>query len=121
MTNPEFEAIPDYEALPETASGRGPGVGQDLNKVKPAEILDRDIAIMGFMIQPNRFKETDKDADETTLFEFMDAAGDRFCFWHTSDVLQRQAEARWERQEVPWKTRLTMADGKSGRTYYTFA
>jgi len=121
MTNPTFEAIPEYDPLPKTAAGRGPGISADLTKTKAKDLIDADIAVTGFMIIPNQFIESDSDPKEVTMIEIMDAAGDSFYFVHGSKVLMQAVEARQELGQIPFKTRLTFEEGKNGRSYYAFA
>jgi hypothetical protein len=117
-----FEDVETYPELPKQAGGRGPGIGSDLEKCKAADILDKDVAVVGFLIIPNKFKnESDPPGpDEVTMFEILDPQNDRWVFTHASQVLMNQAEQREELGQIPFRTRLTMVEGSKGRSYYSF-
>lgn len=124
MASNEFDTIPSYEPLPSSGGGEGFGVSEDdLTIVKAAEITGQPIAILGYIIQPNAFKENETDPDEVVLYEFMDPSGKKFGFWHTSNVLKGQVKERHERNEIPFKTVLDkVPPKKKGRNpYYSFA
>ena len=123
MPSNEFDSIPTYEPLPSQGGGEGFGVSGDLNIVKPADLVGTAIAVVGYITQPNQFKEKEGDPDEVVLYEVMDASGERFGFWHTSQVLHRQVKERHERNEIPFKTTLEkVPPKKAGRNpYYSFA
>jgi hypothetical protein len=123
MPSALFDEIPEREPLP-PMGGEGFGVSQsDLDIVKPAEIVGSQIAVVGFIIQDNKYKETDDDPDKVVLYECMDTEGNYFGFWHTSGVLRHQVESRWERDEIPFRTVLEKVPSKkAGRQpYYSFA
>lgn len=115
-----FDDIPEREPLPTSAAG-GTGITPDLKKMKAADLLNRDIGVLGFLVIPNRYKENDHDPDEVLIYEVMDAEGERWAFTHGSRVLRRIAEERQEREELPFRTRLILAESAKGRKYYTFA
>lgn len=122
MSN-EFESIPDREDLPSNA-GEGFGVSEpDLIVMKPADLVDMPIGIIGYLIMENKYKETDTDADKVVLYEVVDASGEKFCFWHTSAVLRRQVVQRHERDEIPFRTVLEKVPSKKAghQPYYSFA
>ncbi|GAG14430.1 unnamed protein product, partial [marine sediment metagenome] len=119
---PEFDAIPEYAPLPKSG-GRGPGIGEELDKCKAVDILDKDIAVVGFMVIPNKFKDDptpNSGPPEVTMIEVMDAQGDHFYFVHGSSVLMAQLEERHGNDQIPFRTRLTKAMSKNDREYYTF-
>lgn len=122
MSQNEFDSIPDRDPLP-PMGGEGYGVSEsELTIVKPAEIVGNAIAVIGYLSQPNAFKEKDDDPDTVVLYECMDASGEKFGFWHTSAVLRKQVKARHERDEIPFKTVLDKVPSKkAGRQpYYSF-
>lgn len=117
-----YDSVPEREALPEAGGGRGPGLsGEDIPKVKAAEIVGDDIAVVGFLILPNGFKETESDPDEYALVEIIDPEGKNFLFSTMSNALLKALEAREERDEIPFKTSIEMRKSKAGRDYYVFA
>ena len=120
-TIPDWESIPDREPLPDMGGGRGPGLSDEsINKVKASEIIDDDIAVIGYLILPNQFKKEEDDPDEYALVEIVDVDGNNFVFSTSSKALTRALEARDERQEIPFKTSLTMRKSAAGRDYYVF-
>jgi len=125
MTDTAFDAIPEYDPLPSKPGGRGPGISDNLEKTKAADIMDKDIAVTGFVIIPNKFKDEngpDSGPPEVTMIEIMDAQGDSFYFVHGSKVLMAQVQERLDLEQFPFRTRLTLQESeKTGRTYYTFA
>lgn len=121
MTN-ALDTVPEREALPPN-TGEGFGVSdQSLNTVKAADIVDQPIAVIGYLSMDNQYKKTDADADKVVLYEVMDATGDTFGFWHTSNVLRKHVERRHQREEIPFRTVLVMRPPKKdgGNEYYDF-
>ena len=119
----QFDDIPQPEPLPSNA-GEGFGVSENnLPVVKAADIVDQPIAILGYLIMENKYKENDVDADKVVLYEVMDATNSVFCFWHTSSVLKRQVVQRHEREEIPFRTVLEKVPSKKSghQPYYSFA
>lgn len=117
-----YDDVPEREALPEQGGGRGPGLsGEDIPKVKASEIVGDDIAVTGFLILPNGFKETESDPDEYALVEIIDIEGNNFLFSTMSNALVKALVTREEREEIPFKTRIEMRQSKNNRSYYVFA
>lgn len=112
-----FDDIPSYDPL--TPSGRGPGIGDDLTVVKASAVLNQDVAVMGYVIRPSQF---DDGGGEYASVEIMDASGKRLLFHTSSKSLMDTLERRFERGEVPFRTRLEKKTSqKSGREFYVFA
>ena len=112
-----FDEIPTYETLNPT--GRGPGIGEDLTVMKTVAILNQDIAIMGYIIRPSTFAES--DGGEYASVEIMDASGSRLLIHTSSKALMETLERRFERNEIPFKTQiLKKLSPKSGREFYSF-
>jgi hypothetical protein len=124
MTQEElFENIPEYEPLPEGGATEGFGLSEEnLPTVKPADVVDMDIAVTGYIVTDNQFKESENDPAKVVAYEFMDTTGAKALFWHTSPVLKRQVEFRHENGQIPFRTKLVLKDPKkaSGRQYYSF-
>ena len=120
--SPAFDDIPDREELPPN-TGEGFGVSDSkLTTMKAVDLLDQPIAVIGYLTMENQYKKTDSDPDKVTLFEVMDASGELFGFWHTSNVLRKHVERRHQREEIPFRTVLTMRPPKKagGNEYYDF-
>jgi hypothetical protein len=118
-----FEDVPSYDPLPETGSVEGFGLSEEnLPTVKAADLVDMDIAVVGFIVADNQFKESDSDPDKVVAYEFMDSTGANALFWHTSPVLKRQVEFRHENGQIPFRTKLVLKEPKkaTGRQYYSF-
>lgn len=114
----DYADIPDREPLPSEGGGRGTGLSDgDIPKVKAAGIIDDDIAVVGYLILPNKY---DDGPPEYALVEIIDVDGNNFVFSTSSKALMRALEEREEREEIPFKTSLTMKESKAGRSYYVF-
>jgi len=119
MEIPSWEDIPERPALSSDGSGEGTGLsGENIPKVKAAEIVGDDIAIIGYLILPNT--QFDDGGDEYALVEIMDVDGNNFVFSTSSKALMRILRERDERDEIPFKTCLVMKKSKAGRSYYVF-
>lgn len=118
-----YDDIPDYEPLPDEGGGRGPGftIEDEMPKIKVAEIVDEDIAVVGYLILPNGFKEKETDPDEYMLIEIIDVAGEHKLFNTMSNALMKTVQKRHERGEFPFKTSVQVKLSKNKRNYYVFA
>jgi hypothetical protein len=117
---PKWEEIPNRPPLSTDGAGRGTGLsGEDIPKVKAAEIVGDDIAVIGYLILPNT--QFDDGGAEYALVEIMDVEGNNFVFSTSAKALMRVLEERDERGEIPFKTSLTMKKSKAGRSYYVFS
>jgi hypothetical protein len=117
-----FDDIPEREPLPDQGGGRGPGLsGEEIPKVKASEIVGDDIAVTGFLILPNGFKESESDPDEYALVEIIDTEDNNFLFSTMSNALLKTLEARFDRGEIPFKTSVELRKSKNNRDYYVFA
>jgi hypothetical protein len=118
-----FDDIETYEDFPEGGQLEGFGLsGENIPSVKPADIVDMDIAVIGFIIMDNQYKEGPDDPDKVLAYEFVDETNTSRLFWHTSKVLKRQVEYRQEAGQIPFKTKLILKESNKsgGRTYYSF-
>jgi hypothetical protein len=123
MTKFDYESIPAYEPIEGEGGGFGPGLSEeDIPKVKPAEIIDDPIAVIGFLTLPNGFKMEDSDPDTYTLVEIIDIDGNNFVFSTSANALVNTLHKRFEADpvQIPFKTSLTMKKSKAGRDYYVF-
>jgi hypothetical protein len=117
---PKWEDIPDRPPLQTDGSGEGTGLSaENIPKVKAAEIVGDDIAVVGYLILPNTMFED--GGDFYALIEIMDVDGNNFLFSTSSKALMRILKERHERDEIPFKTSLVMKKSKAGRSYYVFS
>jgi hypothetical protein len=124
MTEPMlFDNIDEYEPFPDKGPVEGFGLSEeDLPQVKPADIVDMPIAIIGYIRAENKFKESEDDPDHVQAYEFLDSTNNKAIFWHTSPVLYRQVKERHDADQIPFKTKLILKPPRSakGRPYYSF-
>lgn len=119
-----FDDVETYDDFPEGGEMEGFGLsGENIPAVKAADILDLPIAIVGYIVMDNQYKEKDEDPDKVVAYEFIDVTNQSRLFWHTSPVLKRQVEFRNEEKQIPFRTKLILKDSKKsgGRTYYSFS
>jgi hypothetical protein len=118
-----FDDVKEYEPLPETGGQEGYGLSEEeLPQVKPADILDLPIAIIGYIRTENKFKEGPDDPEKVQAYEFMDSTNQKSIFWHTSPVLLRQVQQREADDQIPFRTQLILKEPRTskGRAYYSF-
>ena len=122
MNDFNYADVPERAPLPDSeGGGTGPGLsGEDIPKVKAAEIIDDDIAVVGFLTLPNGFKKEESDPDTYTLVEIIDVDGNNFIFSTSARALVNALNQRFENDEIPFKTTLTFRKSKAGRDYYVF-
>jgi hypothetical protein len=114
-----WDNVPEYPELADQGNSEivGPGIGEDLTIMKPADLVGQRIAVVGFEIRPSTF-------DEGNLYaqvEFMDEHGEHFLFRSGGPAIMDHLKARWDAGQLPFKCTLTSQENKAGtRTYYVF-
>lgn len=115
MSDNKFDSIPSYEPLAGGGDGEGPGIGEDLDQVKPADLVGVAFAVIGYLILPSTYPESTHYA----IVEIMDANGDSFKFLTSSKGLLKNLRHRYENNQLPFRTSLEMKPGKRG-SFYVF-
>ena len=113
MSDNKFDAIPSYEPIAGGGDREGPGIGEELDRVKAADLVGVAFAVIGFVIMPSSYPESTHYA----IVEIMDANGDSFSFLTSSKGLLKNLRHRWENNQLPFRTSLEMKPGQKGKFY----
>lgn len=117
MTDFSFDDVPSRDPLP--PEFEGPGISDDLEKIKTASLVDELFAVVGFIILDSTFAKPGEE-QKYAMIEIKMPTGEGFvCATSSANVL-RTLRKRNELGHIPFRAVLRSVPSKKNptNTYY---
>lgn len=114
-----WDDVPEHPPLPQGGSQlEGPGISSDLEKCKPADLVDEQFAVLGYA----KYKSKEDPGKYFVYVEILTPHQERFKFSTSSNVLMNKLKQRYDLGQIPFRTGLVMKESNktAGRMYYDF-